>query len=565
MNKPWLKEFEEDLARWRPRWQAVYDEGVPHNFDYPDLPLKSHFNYWAEKNPEKPYLIIGDTTLSYGVSNSMARRLANALLDLGVVKGDRVAIMAPNVPQYVIALQACFKIGAIEVPSNPLYTVTELTKQFNDSGTETVVVMASFADKAITIMKDNNSTVKRVVAFQLASSAVDIEKGPGIFDFNEIIAAASDKEPDIEVKSTDIAKLQYTGGTTGIPKGCVHTNTMLYSQAIRTTVWCSGAGKLVPYEKIRTLCAIPINHIYGYNANVNICLFCGATMVLVPQPTPDNILEAVNKHEPNIWAAVPAMIIGLINHPEIGKSKIGSIKGIFSGSAPLAVETLKRFEELSGGRIFEGYGLSETINILTVNPVFTKRKYGSCGTVWPDTDLLVVDVETGTKVIPRGELGELIARGPQVISEYWQNPEETANAVRDGWFYTGDIVRMDEEGFVFIADRKKDMIIASGFNVYPRDVDEVVFSHPKVLEACTIGVPDSKRGETVKVFVVLRDGEEMTKDEVVEFCREKLAPYKVPKLVEFIDAVPRTSVGKADRKVLQAWEKSKMEAAAQKS
>jgi len=249
------------------------------------------------------------------------------------------------------------------------------------------------------------------------------------------------------------------------------------------------------------------------------------------------------------------MIIGLNNHPKIAEADITSLKGIFCGSSPLAVETMKRFEELTGGKIFEGYGLSETINILTVNPVFRLRKPGSCGIVWPDTDLVVVDVETGTKVMPRGELGELIARGPQVIKEYWNNPEETANAVRDGWFYTGDIVYMDEDGFVFIVDRKKDMIICSGFNVYPRDVDEVLYAHPAIMEACAVGVPDPKRGETVKAYVVVKPGQTLTEEEIIAHCRANLAPYKVPTIIEFIDAIPRTAVGKPDRKVLRAMHK----------
>lgn len=558
MDKPWLKDFEDDLAKWRPRWESLYDEAVPRHFDYPETPLKDYFNKWAEKHPEKPYLIINDTQLSYGLCNSLARRLANALLAMGVKKGDRVAIMAPNVPQYVISLQALFKIGAIEVPANVLYTIPELDFQFKDSGTETVIVMAAFADKAIKIMQDPASPVKRVIAFQVTGLTTELEKITNLFDYNEIISAAEDKEPDIVVTGSDIAKLQYTGGTTGVPKGCVLTNKMLLSQAIRTTTWCTAGFTLVPMEEVKTLAAIPLNHIYGYNGNVNACLFSGGTIVLVAQPTPDNLLDAINKHEPNIWAAVPAMIIELNSHPDIGTSKVSSVKGIFSGSAPLAVDTLQEFERLSGGRILEGYGLSETINIITVNPVFTLRKYGSCGMVWPDTDLVVVDLDTGTKVMPRGELGELIARGPQVMEEYWNNPTETANVIRDGWLYTGDIVRMDEDGFIFIVDRKKDMIIASGFNVYPRDVDEVVFAHPKVMEACTIGVPDPKRGETVKAFVVPKAGETITEEEIIEHCRQQLAPYKVPKLLEFINAIPRTTVGKPDRKALQAMEAARL-------
>lgn len=552
MEKPWLKDFDDDVAKWRPRWESLYDEGVPKNFDYPDLPLKYWFNKWADEYPEKPYILMGDVEISYANANGMARRIANALLDLGVKKGDRVAIMAPNVPHYAISLQALYKIGAIEVPTNPLYTIPELRLQFNDSGTETVIVMAAFADKAIEILKEANSSVKRVIVFQVPSGVVEIEKGEGIYDFNELIMAVGDQEPDIEVFPDDVAKLQYTGGTTGIPKGCILTNAMIFSQAIRTSTWTCGGFKLIPKEELRSLCAIPLNHIYGFNANVNVCLFTGGTMVLVAQPTPDNLLAAIVRHKPNLFASVPAMIIGLNNHPDIEKTDITSLKGIFCGSAPLAVETMKEFERLTGGRIIEGYGSSETTNIVTVNPVFTLRKPGSCGIVWPDTDLVVVDVETGTKVMPRGEMGELIARGPQIFKGYWKNPEETELAYRDGWFYTGDIVTMDEDGFVFIVDRKKDMIICSGFNVYPRDVDEVLYAHPKVLEACTVGIPDPKRGETVKAFIVVKTGETLTVEEVIAHCKESLTGYKVPTLVEFIDEVPRTSVGKPDRKVLQA-------------
>lgn len=552
MEKPWLKEFEADLAQWRPRWESLYDEGVPKNFNYPDFPLKYWFNKWADEYPDKPYILMGDVSISYRDANGLARRIANALLGLGINKGDRVSIMAPNVPQYILSLQALFKIGAIEVPTNPLYTIPELHLQLKDSGTETVIVMAAFADKAIHLLKDPSSPVKRVIAFQVPSAAVEIAPGEGIYDFNQLAMAASDAEPDVEVFPDDIARLQYTGGTTGIPKGCVLTNAMVFSQANRTATWTAGGFRMVPQEEVRTLCAIPLNHIYGFNANVSICLFTGGTIVLVALPTPDNLLEAIERHKPNIFAAVPAMIIGLNNHPKIATADVTSLKGIFCGSAPLAVETIKEFERLTGGRILEGYGLSETVNILTVNPVFTIRKIGSCGIVWPDTDLIVVDVDTGTKVMPRGELGELIARGPQLFREYWNNPEETANAVRDGWFYTGDIVKIDDDGFVFIVDRKKDMIICSGFNVYPRDVDEVLYAHPKVLEACTVGVSDPKRGESVKAYVVCKPEMELTAEEIIAHCRESLAPYKVPTYVEFINEIPRTSVGKPDRKVLQA-------------
>ncbi len=552
MEKPWLKDFDADLAKWRPLWEAHYDEGVPKHIDYPDYPLKYWFKKWADEHPGKPYILMGDFEISYGAANNMACRIANALLDLGVKKGDRVAIMAPNVPQYILALQALYKIGAIEVPTNPLYTIPELELQFKDSGTETVMVMAAFADKAIQIMRNQYTDVKRVIAFQVPSGAVEIPAADAVYDLNQLLAAASDTEPPIEVFGDDVARLQYTGGTTGIPKGCVLTNKIIFSMAMRTAYWTSGGFKLVPKDQVRTLAAIPLNHIYGFNCNVNLNMFAGGTIVLVALPTPDNMLEAIERHKPTIWAAVPAMIIGLNNHPAISKANVSSLKGIFCGSAPLAVEIMREFERLTGAKILEGYGLSESTNILSATPAFTLRKEGSCGIPIPDTDVVVVDVLTGTEVMPRGELGELISRGPQMLREYWNNPVETANAVRDGWFYTGDIVKMDEDGFIFIMDRKKDMIICSGFNVYPRDVDEVLYAHPKVLEACTVGVPDAKRGETVKVYVALKPGETLTAEEVIAHCRKSLAPYKVPTQVEFIDAIPRTSVGKPDRRALQA-------------
>lgn len=527
MDKNWLKDFDEDVKNWRHTWESRLDPESPIHFEYPPYPAKWWFNKWAEETPDKPYLLMGDIILPYGLCNDISRRIANALLDLGVKKGDRVAIMAPNVPQYVLALQALFKTGMIEVPTNPLYTLPELEHQMADSGAETIIVMAMFAAHAITLMKDPKSPVKRVICFQVPNNPIEIEKGEGIYDLNELMGQASNTEPDIEVTAEDIARLQYTGGTTGIPKGCVLTNAMIMSQAIRTATVSSRGFTVVSKEDYRSLGAIPLHHVYGFNFNVSVNLYAGGNIVLVAIPIADNLLEAIQKHSPNIFATVPAMVIGLINHPDIAKSDISSLKGMFCGSAPLAVETLKEFERLTGGHIIEGYGLSETINIITANS-FGNRKYGSVGLVWHDTDLLIVDSETGTKVMPRGEFGEIIARGPQVISEYWQKPEETAAAIRGGWLYTGDIGYIDEEGFVFIVDRKKDIIICSGFNVYPRDVEEVLFANPNIVEAAVVGVPDPKRGETVKAFVVLKPGVTMTAEEIIAFCRESLAPYKVP-------------------------------------
>jgi long-chain acyl-CoA synthetase len=538
MEKPWLK------------W---YDKGVPHSIDYPKIPLKDKFNENAAATPDRPYIIIEDLVITYKEANSMSRKLADAMLKLGVKKGDCVALMSPNFPQYIIALEACYKIGAIIVPTNPMATEKEITHQFNDSGTRTVIVWAGVAAKPVEAMKKGAVAVKEVIVFQ-AGPKTDIAYDKNVLEYDQVLKSGDDKEPDIKVTSEDIAMLQYTGGTTGVSKGCMLSNYNVLSIAYQDHFWFKGSYEKEPH--LKTLCCMPLYHIYGFNTNVNINKIAGGCSVLVTQPTPDNILSAINKHEPNYYAAVPAMIFGLNQHPETPKSKIKSIKGIICGSSPLAVEAMKTFEDLSGAVITEGYGMSETSNVLTCTP-FGKRKIGSVGLPWPDVDIRIVDIDTGTKDLPAGEAGELIAKSPTIMSGYWKNQKETDIAIRDGWLYTGDIAYMDEDGFFFIVDRKKDMILCSGFNVYPREVDEVLYTIPGVLNACSVGVPDDKRGETVKAFIVKKPGAELTEQQVIDFCKKQLSGYKVPTQVEFIDTLPVTGVGKPMRNELRKRESAK--------
>ncbi len=541
------------------RWHRFYDQGVPFTIPYPHRPLKSYFTDWADKQPEKPYLIHEYRVISYQEANSMARRLANAFIDLGYKKQGRIALMALNIPEYVIGLQACYKLGAIVVPTNPMYTVSELTHQFKDSGAETVVVQALFADKVIQIMREGKTSVKRVVVIQVPGRPiVEVEQAPNIIDFYDLIQKGEDLEPDIEVVSEDVAMLQYTGGTTGLSKGCVLTNDNI--EAMAWIDWYWFVTPLRPTgQQFKCLVAIPVYHIYGFNCNVNLNMIDGGTLVMVEQPTPDNLLAHINQHKPNFFFAVPAMIIGLNNHPETPNSQISSIVGMMCGSSPLAIETINKMEQLTGATICEGYGLSESSNILTINP-FSGTRPGTVGLPLPDTDVKVVDLETGTQEVPIGEAGELIARGPQIMREYWNNPEETENVLRDGWLYTGDIVTMDDDGYITILDRKKDMVLCSGFNVYPREIDEVLYGHPKVLDTCAVGIPDPKRGETVKTFVILKPGETSSEEEIIEYCKKYLAAYKVPTQVEFISELPRTNVGKPMRVALRNIEREKAKA-----
>ena len=557
-EKAYLKALDEAAARNAALARKQYDAEIPEVIAYEDKPCKWWFNYWAEKTPGKPYAILGDLVLPYAYCNDVARRLANAFLSLGVKKGDRIAVMAPNVPQYLLAMHAVWKIGAIEVPANPLYTVPELTGQFNDSGAETVVVMAAFAPKAIAMLQDPNCAVKRVIAFQLPSGAVELPQVEGLYDFNALVGANPNTEPDIEVSMDDPIRLQYTGGTTGIPKGCVLTNKMVYTMGYRTAIWTTRNFTLVPGEEVRTLAAIPLNHVYGFNANVGITLTIGGSIVVVPKPSPDALLAEIVKNKPNIFAAVPAMLIGLLNTPQVqaGEADISSLKGIFCGSAPCPVAVMEQLEAKTGATIVEGYGMSETSNILTINPMHV-RKAGSVGVAVPDTDLVVVDAVDGKTPVPLGETGELICRGPQVMEKYWDNPEATEATIRDGWLYTADVVMMDEDGFIFIKDRKKDMIIVNGFNVFPREIDEAMFANPKVKEACAVGIMHPKKGEAPVLYTVLKEGEEMTAEEAEKYLRQSLAPYKIPIAFEFIEELPRTAAGKADRKALSAMYKEK--------
>ncbi|MEI7714795.1 MAG: long-chain fatty acid--CoA ligase [Mycobacterium sp.] len=533
-------------------WFALYDKGVPYSVIYPPLSIKQMFNTCAEATPDRDYLIINDLHMPYSLVNLMARKTANALTDLGVKKGDRVALMAPNVPQYVIAFQACAKIGAIVVQVNPLAATPEVHHYIKDSGAETIIVMAAFAKGPLEVLKAKDTPLKNVITFQVPSGAVEVDSGPGVHDFNDFAGAGADTEPDVDVHPSDTLMLQYTGGTTGLSKGCVLTNANLTSIAYQENYWMSPL--FGPDEEVRCLAAVPLYHIYGFNVNVNLNHVRGGTIILVPQPSVDNVLAAINQHEPNLFPAVPTMIIGLNQHPDITTSKIRSMKAVVSGSAPLPVEAMRTFEDLSGAIIFEGYGMSETSNIITANPLKTVRKPGGVGLPFPDNDVRIVDIDTGTIDMALGEPGELIARGPTVMKEYWNNPDETAKTIRDGWLFTGDIAYMDDDGHIFIVDRKKDMVLSSGFNVYPREIDELMYSHPKVLQACSFGIPDPKRGESLKLALVLKPGEEMTADEARAFCKENLSGYKVPAKVAFLDALPVTAVGKPDRKTLRQME-----------
>ncbi len=533
-------------------WLKYYDDTMPKEIKVPGDAVRDWFIRNVKKDPSKTYLYFRDVQLSYGLVNTLARKLANALSDkLGAVKGDRIVFLMPNIPQHVIAIQAGYKSGTINVGLNPLYTLPELKQQINDCSSKICIVLSLFADKAIALQKESGCTLEKVVIVN-PQGAPKVTGGENCYDFDELVKEGRDGEPSVEIKADDVAMLQYTGGTTGVSKGCCLTNRNILSMCEQHGYWVGGA---IDISGMRNLCVIPLFHVYGWNTNVNMTLLGAGSIVLVPQPDVNLILENINKLEPTVWCTIPRLVNEMILHPQIAESKLKNIKGFFCGSAPLPVESIKKLKEISGAAVMEGYGSSETTNILTINPV-NRAKVGSVGIPLPNTVIKIVDVDDSTKEMPLGESGEIIAKGPQVMKEYWNNPSETAKVFdENGFLFTGDIGYMDEDGYIYIVDRKKDMIIRSGFNVYPRDVDEVLYTHPKIREACTIGVPHPLSGETVKAYVVLHDGEKLTEEQVKEFCKTQLAAYKCPEFVEFTTEIPKTSIGKMDRKALREIDK----------
>ena len=384
---------------------------------------------------------------------------------------------------------------------------------------------------------------------------VDVPEGSGVYAFRKLLDAHPEAPPQVAVSSDDTAFFQYTGGTTGVPKAAMLSHFNLVANTVQVRRW------MVTLEdgKERMMGAIPFFHVYGMTVAMSLAIYLGAELIVVPNPRPiEGVMKAIDKERATVFPGVPTMYIGIINHPDVGKYDLKSVKACISGAAPLPMDVQTRFGEITGGRLVEGYGLTEAAPVSHCNPIYGQRKAGSIGLPFPDVEAKIMDYDKFVEK-PQGEEGELWLRGPQVMQGYWGRPDETAKTItEDGWLRTGDIARMDSDGYFYIVDRLKDIIIASGFNVVPREVEEVLFEHPKVQEAVVAGVPDAYRGETVKAYVVLRSGEAATADELIAFCAERLAPYKVPKYVEFRSELPKTQVGKFLRRVLVEEEKKKL-------
>ena len=562
-------------------WLAFYEPQVPHTIDYPKMPLHQMLEDSARKYPNLtattlilrymgPLRLGGGMTYRQLMDN--VNRFAAALHALGVRKGDRVALMLPNLPQVLIAFFGTLKLGAIVVNTNPTYTAREIQHQFADAGAETVVLLSSFYPRLKEIQAQTQ--IKNVIVTDVPDYVpapfnalvksnvkkhglmIDVPLGNGVYGLKALLAQHPEAPPQVKVEAEDTALFQYTGGTTGVPKAAMLSHTNLVANTVQVKNWMY----TLEDGKERIMGAIPFFHVYGMTVAMLVSVYIAADLLIVPNPRPiDGVMTAIQKERATIYPGVPTMYIGIINHPKVKEYDLSSVKACISGAAPLPMDVQVKFGEITGGRLVEGYGLTEAAPVTHCNPIYGERRAGSIGLPWPDVEAKIMDYEKFTEK-PTGEEGELWVKGPQVMQGYWGKPDETAKTItEDGWLRTGDIARRDEDGYFYIVDRLKDIIIASGFNIVPREVEEVLFLHPKVQEAVVIGVPDKFRGESVKAFVVLREGQTASTEEIVEFCKERLAPYKVPRQIEFRTELPKTQVGKFLRRVLVEEEREKLE------
>ena len=546
-------------------WHRHYDYNVPTTIRYPRVLAQDILQISAGTNPDKAALNFYGTEMTFWELRQQALRMANALGALGVQKGERVGLHLPNCPQYVIAYLATLSLGAIAVNLNAMYTADELKPMIENTGMTTLFTFDLVLPAIRTVCQEVD--IPRIVVTRVTdyikgmgvSTPEDLELEEGWHHFSTLMDNCSDtRVPRVQIAPDDPALIQFTGGTTGIPKGAVLTHANIVAATFQCSLWGNPTMTLIPPERRSVLAVLPYFHVYGNIVAMNWAMANCATQILVPRFVLDELMGLLaNFNEITFFPTVPTLITALINHPKATELNLAKKLGLLnSGAAPMPVELIQQVRDM-GIFFSEGYGLSESTSLGISNPVLGLKKVGSIGVPFPDNDVRLVDIDKGVEDVPQGEPGEIIMKGPLIMKEYWNNPEETANQLRDGWLYTGDIATEDEDGYIFIVDRKKDMIIAGGFNIYPREIDEVLYQHPKVMDAVAVGIPHEYRGETIKAYIVLKPGETATEDEIMDFCKQKLAAYKTPKSVEFRNSLPKSIIGKVLRKILREEEERK--------
>ncbi len=545
-------------------WYKSWPKYLPKELDLSPAPLYSLLTQAASKYPDRTSLGYQGRNLSYAELDDLSSRFASALVGLGLKKGERVGLFMPNIPQFPISYFGVLKAGGVVVTCSPLYKERELEFQLRDSGSS-IVVAACDIVRGNDLFRSLEMCRGRLgLRHVIAASVTDYLPGlkrrlaglakvknvrrRNTLRFTELIEAHRPLErfPEVDPVS-DIAVLQYTGGTTGTSKGAMLTHHNLYSNAKMT------AMALPVNERDVAIAVLPLFHIYGMTVTMNAPLYAAAKVVLLPRFDVTEVMETIQKEKVTIFCAVPTMYVAVINSPKVSKFDLRTVRACLSGGAALPVAVRKRFIELTGGNLVEGYGLTECSPVTHCNPLREGViKDGSIGIPFPGTDAAIVSLDDPNVFLPTGEVGELAIKGPQVMKGYWNNKEESQQVLANGWLLTGDIARMDEDGYFYIVDRKKDMIDVGGFKVYPREVEEVLFEHPDVKEAAVIGMPDPYRGEAVRAFVILKDStKKVSEEEIIEFCKERVAKYKAPRKVEFVNELPKTLIGKVLRRKLR--------------
>jgi long-chain acyl-CoA synthetase len=548
-------------------WLKHYEPQVPETVQFPDVPLQHNLEESARRYPDRAALIFKGRRISFNELNRLADGVAAALLASGFRKGDRAVIYMPNTPQFAMIFFGILKAGGVAVATNPMYTERELAHQLADCGAETVFVMSLFYEKLKQVQSQGLTSVRRIIVtnvkeylpahLRLLFTLLREEKEghrvtlrDGDRAFQDFLADGLRRpRPNVPVSGDDMAILQYTGGTTGLSKGAIglHRNIVANNHIARAWLTDCKEGQEV------MLGVLPFFHAYGLVAVLNLSALIGATIILVINPRDKkDFFDSISKYKPTLFPGVPAMYVAITNDPDVaaGKYDVSSIRVCLSAAAPLLLETKERFEALTGCKLAEAYGLTEVHASSHVTPIYGRSKLGSVGLPLPGIMARVVDAEDGTREMPVNEPGEIVVKSPCNMPGYWNKPDETANTLRDGWLYTGDIGRMDEDGYFFIEDRKKDMIIAGGYKIFPRELEDVLMRHPAVMEVAVAGVPDPKRGETVKAWIVRKPGQSATADEIIEWSKSQLAAYKYPRLIEFRDELPKTNVGKVLKREL---------------
>jgi long-chain acyl-CoA synthetase len=529
--------------------------------NYPRRPLHEILRLAASEVPDHPATTFLGAHLTYSQIKEQADKLATALARLGIAQGHRVGIMLPNCPQYLVATFAILRLGATVVNVNPIYTQREVLVVAKDSGMRALITLDALAPLALAVR--DQTSIQTTIITSLAEYSAAATPAPlveGTLRLADLLAGVDQPDlPRVEINTDeDVAVLQYTGGTTGVPKGAMLTHSNIFANVIQTCVWAHAAMRR---GEGCYLLVIPLFHIYGFTVGMIEGVWGGVQQVLIPKYDVEEVLTAIRDYRPTYFPAVPTIYISLLNHPKAKEYGVDKLRAFNSGSAPLPIEVIDQFERLTGGTLSEGYGLSEASPVTHSTPSLGRRKPGSIGVPLPDTDIKIVDLETGLREVAVGAEGELCIAGPQVMKGYWNRPDETAIALRTDdagrcWLYTGDVARMDEDGYTYIVQRKKDMIIVSGFNVYPSEVEGVLYTHPAVIEAAVIGVPDSYRGEAVKACVVLKRDATATPEELIAHCKTGLAEFKIPREIEIRASLPKTAVGKILRRVLREESKS---------